>query len=78
MSRQVVVDTETTGLSASSGHRITEIGCLEIVNRRITGSVFQTYLNPEREIDFGAQQVTGLATLITLAVWLLTISFRKE
>lgn len=59
--RQVVLDTETTGLSAQHGHRITEIGCVEIVNRRITGRTFQTHLNPERELDERAAQITGLS-----------------
>jgi DNA polymerase-3 subunit epsilon len=58
--RQVVLDTETTGLSPQQGHRITEIGCYELINRQPTGSVFQTYLNPEREIDARATQITGL------------------
>jgi len=59
--RQVVLDTETTGLSPQQGHRITEIGCLEMVNRRSTGNTFQTYLNPEREVDAGAARITGLS-----------------
>ncbi len=58
--RQVVLDTETTGLEAEQGHRIIEIGCVELLNRRITGRVFHRYLNPERDIDEGAQQVHGL------------------
>lgn len=58
--RQVVLDTETTGLSPQQGHRITEIGCYELINRQPTGAVFQTYLNPEREIDARATQITGL------------------
>lgn len=58
--RQVVLDTETTGLSFAEGHRLTEIGCVEIIDRKITGNNYQTYLNPEREIDEGAAQVTGL------------------
>ncbi len=58
--RQVVLDTETTGLSPQQGHRVTEIGCYELIDRRPTGSVFQTYLNPEREIDARAAQITGL------------------
>lgn len=59
--RQVVLDTETTGLSAQHGHRITEIGCLEIIDRRITNQTFQTYLNPERELDDKAAEITGLS-----------------
>ena len=58
--RQVVLDTETTGLSASEGHRIIEIGCLEIVNRRLTGRTLHLYLNPEREIDEAATEVHGM------------------
>lgn len=58
--RQIILDTETTGLSPSKGHRITEIGCLEVIDRRETGRRFHTYLNPEREIDEGALRVTGL------------------
>lgn len=58
--RQVVLDTETTGLEPELGHRIIEIGCIEVVNRRRTGRVFQRYLCPEQEIDPGALQVHGL------------------
>jgi DNA polymerase-3 subunit epsilon len=58
--RQVVLDTETTGLEAAAGHRIIEIGCIEILNRRPTGQKFHRYLNPEREIDAGAIAVHGL------------------
>lgn len=58
--RQIIVDTETTGLDPGTGHRITEIGCLEMINRRLTGRRFQTYVNPEREIDQRAAEVTGL------------------
>ena len=47
--RQIVLDTETTGLNPSSGHRIIEIGCVELVNRRLTGNNFHRYLNPERD-----------------------------
>lgn len=59
--RQVVLDTETTGLAPSEGHRIIEIGCTEIVDRNITGKEFHTYLNPERAIDPGAQAVHGIS-----------------
>ncbi|MDH4031633.1 MAG: DNA polymerase III subunit epsilon, partial [Chromatiales bacterium] len=59
--RQIVLDTETTGLEPEQGHRIIEIGCVEMVNRRLTGRTFQYYLNPEREIDPGAQEVHGLS-----------------
>jgi DNA polymerase-3 subunit epsilon len=58
--RQVVLDTETTGLDPALGHRVIEIGGVEILNRRITGEVFHVYLNPERDIDPGAMEVHGL------------------
>lgn len=58
--RQIVLDTETTGLDPAQGHRIIEIGCLEILNRRISGATYHVYLDPEREIDAGAVQVHGL------------------
>jgi DNA polymerase III subunit epsilon len=58
--RQIVLDVETTGLEASAGHRIIEIGCVEIFNRRPTGQKFHRFLNPEREIDAGAQAVHGI------------------
>jgi DNA polymerase-3 subunit epsilon len=58
--RQIVLDTETTGLSAEDGHRIIEIGCVEIVGRRLTGRQLHLYINPEREIDQGALEVHGL------------------
>ncbi|MEO8313295.1 MAG: DNA polymerase III subunit epsilon [Pseudomonadota bacterium] len=58
--RQVVLDTETTGLESARGHRIIEIGCVEVVNRRATGRHFHHYLNPEREIDAGAAAVHGM------------------
>ncbi len=59
--RQIVLDTETTGLEVEQDHRIIEIGCVELVNRRVTGRVFHRYLNPERDIDEGAQAVHGLS-----------------
>jgi DNA polymerase-3 subunit epsilon len=59
--RQIVLDTETTGLEPTLGHRIIEIGCVELVNRRLTGRTFHRYLNPEREIDEGALAVHGIA-----------------
>jgi DNA polymerase-3 subunit epsilon len=59
--RQVVLDTETTGLRPEDGHRIVEIGCVEIIDRRITGHKFQTYLNPGRDCDEGAFKVHGLS-----------------
>ena len=58
--RQIILDTETTGLEPELGHRIIEIGCIEVVNRRRTGRVFHRYLRPDREIDAGALQVHGL------------------
>jgi DNA polymerase III subunit epsilon len=59
--RQVVLDTETTGLEVEQQHRIIEIGCVELVNRRLTGRSFHHYLNPERDIDEGALEVHGLS-----------------
>jgi DNA polymerase-3 subunit epsilon len=58
--RQIVLDTETTGLEVRQGHRLIEIACVELVERRPTGRHWQTYLNPERAIDEGARQVTGI------------------
>ncbi|MCR9104674.1 MAG: DNA polymerase III subunit epsilon [Gammaproteobacteria bacterium] len=58
--RQVVLDTETTGLEVSQGHRIIEIGCVELVNRRLTGNHFHQYINPQRDIDQGAIEVHGI------------------
>jgi len=58
--RQVVLDTETTGLAWERGHRVVEIGCIELLARRPTGQRFHCYLNPERDFDAGAQEVTGL------------------
>jgi DNA polymerase-3 subunit epsilon len=59
--RQIVLDTETTGLEVEQQHRIIEIGCVELVNRRLTGRSFHRYLNPERDIDEGALEVHGLS-----------------
>ncbi|MEZ5465709.1 MAG: DNA polymerase III subunit epsilon [Lysobacteraceae bacterium] len=59
--RQVVLDTETTGLDVRRGHRVIEIGCVEMIERRPTGRHFHRYLNPERDIEAGAQQVHGLS-----------------
>ena len=59
--RQIVLDTETTGLETSDGHRIIEIGCLEIVNRRVTGERLHEYLQPDREIDPRAIEVHGIS-----------------
>jgi len=58
--RQVVLDTETTGLEVLSGHRIIEIGAVEVENRRLTGRTFHKYVNPDREIDDGAKEVHGI------------------
>jgi DNA polymerase III subunit epsilon len=58
--RQIVLDTETTGLEHQQGHRIIEIGCVELVNRRLTGKHYHQYINPDREIDQGAIEVHGL------------------
>jgi len=60
--RQIILDTETTGLEPEQGHRIIEIGCIELVNRRMTDRTFHRYVNPEREIDEGAVDVHGLTT----------------
>jgi DNA polymerase-3 subunit epsilon len=60
--RQIILDTETTGLDPKQGHRIIEIGCVELLNRKLTGSHYQVYLNPQRDIDEGAQQVHGLSS----------------
>lgn len=58
--RQIVLDTETTGLEVRQGHRLIEIACVELIERRPSGKHWQTYLNPERAIDEGARQVTGI------------------
>lgn len=58
--RQVILDTETTGLEPALGHRIVEIGCVELVNRRPTGNTLHHYLNPERDSDEAALEVHGL------------------
>jgi DNA polymerase-3 subunit epsilon len=58
--RQIVLDTETTGLEPAAGHRIIEIGCVELVNRRPTQNRFHRYINPEREVDRGALEVHGI------------------
>jgi len=59
--RQIVLDTETTGLSTGHGHRVIEIGCVELVNRRLTGREFHRFLNPDRDIDEGAERVHGIS-----------------
>jgi len=58
--RQIVLDTETTGLDPRQGHRIIEIACIEMVNRRPTGHHLHKFVNPEREIDEGAAAVHGI------------------
>jgi DNA polymerase-3 subunit epsilon len=58
--RQIIVDTETTGLEPEQGHRVIEIGCVEVVNRRPTGKTFHRYVRPDRDVDPGALQVHGI------------------
>ena len=60
--RQIVLDTETTGLEPKQGHRIIEIGCVEVIDRRVTDNRYHQYINPEREIDEGAVEVHGITT----------------
>ena len=60
--RQIILDTETTGLEPKQGHRIIEVGCVELINRRLTGNNFHYYLNPQRDIDEGAVEVHGLTS----------------
>ncbi len=60
--RQIALDTETTGLDPASGHRVIEIGCIELVNRKFTGRHFHVYLNPDREVDAGAFRVHGISS----------------
>lgn len=60
--RQIVLDTETTGLNPRSGDRVIEIGCVELFNRRLTGNNFHSYINPERDSEEGALAVHGLTT----------------
>ncbi len=62
MNRQIILDTETTGLSWEKGNRVVEIGCVELVDRRPSGRVFQRYINPERAMEQGAEEVTGLTS----------------
>ena len=59
--REIVLDTETTGLRVKDGHRIIEIGCVELINKAKTGKTFHTYLNPQRKIDPGAYEVHGIS-----------------
>lgn len=60
--RQIVLDTETTGLEPSQGHRIIEIGCVEIINRKLTENTYHQYIQPDRAIDEGAFEVHGIST----------------
>jgi DNA polymerase-3 subunit epsilon len=60
--RQIVLDTETTGLSTADGHRIIEIGCVELSNRQYTSNTFHRYIHPQRDIDQGALAVHGITT----------------
>ena len=61
MKRQIALDTETTGLDPKGGHRIIEIGCIELINRRVSGETYHQYINPQRDIELGAEQVHGLS-----------------
>lgn len=58
--RQIVLDTETTGLDPKQGHKIIEIGCVELLNRKLTGNHFHVYINPQREVEAGALEVHGI------------------
>lgn len=60
--RQIIFDTETTGLNISDGNRVIEIGCVEVINRQITGKTWHVYINPQRDSEEGALQVHGLTT----------------
>ena len=60
--RQIVLDTETTGISHEDGHRIIEIGCLELIDRKLTGSNYHVYINPMRKVDEGAFRVHGISS----------------
>ncbi len=59
--RQIILDTETTGIGHEQGHRVIEIGCVELVDRKLTGRHFHVYLNPQREVDEGAFRVHGIS-----------------
>ncbi len=59
--RQIVLDTETTGLEPKQGHRVIEIGCVEVVDRKLTGNHYHQYINPQREVDSGAMEVHGIS-----------------
>lgn len=60
--RKIALDTETTGLSTEQGHRIIEIGCVEIIDRKLTGNTYHCYVNPQREVDSGAFAVHGISS----------------
>lgn len=62
MLRQIVLDTETTGIGHDFGHRIIEIGCVELVDRKLTGNHYHVYLNPQRDVDEGAFRIHGIST----------------
>ncbi|MDX9988481.1 DNA polymerase III subunit epsilon [Thiothrix unzii] len=62
MTRQIILDTETTGLDPKDGHRIIEVGCVEMINRRLTGNNFHHYLQPDRAIDAEAEAVHGISS----------------
>src|SRR3990167_9730498 len=59
--RQIVLDTETTGINVETGHRVIEIACLELINRKLTGISLHHYVNPEREVEAGALAVHGIS-----------------
>lgn len=61
MKRQVVLDTETTGIGHEYGHRVIEIGCVELIDRKVTGKHYHVYINPQREVDEGAFRVHGIS-----------------
>lgn len=60
--RQIVLDTETTGLDPAQGHKVIEIGCVELMNRKLTGNHFHVYINPQREIEAAALEVHGITS----------------
>ncbi len=60
--RQIILDTETTGIGHEQGHRVIEIGCVELIDRKLTGKHYHVYLNPERAVDEGAFRVHGIST----------------
>ena len=60
--RQIILDTETTGLEPAEGHRVIEIGCVELIDRRLSGNHFHQYINPERDIEDGALEVHGISS----------------